>query len=195
MNSDAESRSSDLDRLTRRERQILIFLSDGATSAQIGHAMGISAKTVDKHITSARKTLGVRNRTELVTLTLREGLDSSEPQGRPIAFEVEFGPEGQVLETTIRYTPGDAVRGAPIFQNLLDVPASSWADDLITNFEVMSRGFSLARDRDEWIPVEGVSVRLPGAREPYFWSGAIQRLGNSRFLLRIATPYPGEDRV
>ena len=192
MTSGADSRDSESSRLTDRERQVLIFLSDGATSAQIGHGMGISATTVDKHIAAARKAFGARNRTELVTLALREGLGSSEPQGRPIAIEVEFGPGGDVLETTIRYVPGEAVRVAPVFQGLLDVPFSSWSHDF-ANFDALSRGLSLARDTDEWVPLEGESVELPGAQEPYVWSGAIQRLGNSRFLLRIATPYPGED--
>ena len=181
--------------LTNRERQVLIFLSDGATSAQIGHAMGISATTVDKYIAAIRRALGTRNRTELVTLALREGMGSSEPQGRPIALEVEFGPRGEVLETTVRYVPGDAARAAPIFLNVLDIPFSSWADALMTETEGLSRGLSLARDTDEWVAVDGASVMLPGSEEPYVWSGAVQRLGSSHFVLRIATPYPGEDQL
>lgn len=193
--SGMDSGSSEARGLTDRERQVLIFLSDGATSAQIGHAMGISATTVDKHIAAARKALGARNRTELVTLALREGLGSSEPQGRPIAFEVEFGPGGEVLETTVRYVPGDAVRVAPVFLNVLDLPFSSWADELMLDFGGLARGLLPARDTDEWVPVDGASVSLPGSQEPYVWSGAIQRLGNSHFLLRIATPYPGEQQL
>lgn len=192
--SGMHSGSSEPRGLTDRERQVLIFLSDGATSAQIGHAMGISATTVDKHVAAARKAFGTRNRTELVTMAIREGMDSSEPQGRPIAIEVEFGPGGEEIETTIRYVPGNAVRAAPVFQSLLDIPFASWPEGLITGSEILSKALFLARDTDEWVPVDGVSVKLPGSREPYVWSGAVQRLGNSRFMLRIATPYPGQDR-
>lgn len=194
MTSGADSRDSEPRGLTRRERQVLIFLSDGATSAQIGHAMGISATTVDKHIASARRAFGVRNRTELVTLAIREGLGSSEPQGRPVAFEVEFDPGGEDVETTIRYLPGDALRAMPSFRELADVPFSSWPDDRGMVSEGLVRSLFLARDTDEWVPVDGVSMTLPGTKEPYVWSGAVQRLDDSRFVLRIATPYPDQSR-
>ena len=50
--------------LTRREREILILLMDGRTTAQISNELFVSEGTVKSHLTSIYRKLGVTNRTE-----------------------------------------------------------------------------------------------------------------------------------
>ncbi|PVH28878.1 hypothetical protein DDE20_11030 [Pararhodobacter oceanensis] len=45
--------------LTLRQREVLEWVAEGKTSADIATIMGISAPTVDKHLRLARDTLGV----------------------------------------------------------------------------------------------------------------------------------------
>lgn len=50
--------------LSKREREVLILLSTGATNREIADAMQVSAETVKKHAAALYRKLGVRNRTE-----------------------------------------------------------------------------------------------------------------------------------
>ena len=45
--------------LTRRQREVLEWVAEGKTAADIATIMGLSAPTVDKHLRLARETLGV----------------------------------------------------------------------------------------------------------------------------------------
>ena len=45
--------------LTSRQREVLEWVAEGKTAADIATIMGISAPTVDKHLRLARETLGV----------------------------------------------------------------------------------------------------------------------------------------
>jgi DNA-binding NarL/FixJ family response regulator len=54
------------EQLTPRERDVLAFLVQGATYLQIGHALGMSARTAEKHAKSMFPKLGVRGKRELV---------------------------------------------------------------------------------------------------------------------------------
>ncbi len=63
-----------LSKLTRRERQVLGLLADGATSKHIAETLGISPRTVGAHRSSVMKKLRIRSLAGLVRLAVREGL-------------------------------------------------------------------------------------------------------------------------
>ena len=50
--------------LTRREREILGFVSDGMTNARIGRELWVTEQTVKFHLSNVYRKLGVSNRTE-----------------------------------------------------------------------------------------------------------------------------------
>lgn len=52
------------DRLSPRERQVLPLVALGWTNTRIGHHLGITERTVRKHLDSARTKIGSRSRTE-----------------------------------------------------------------------------------------------------------------------------------
>ncbi|MDR6866094.1 DNA-binding CsgD family transcriptional regulator [Microbacterium resistens] len=58
-------------RLSARQRQILELLLDGRKNREVGALLGISPRTVEVHISGLLRKLGVRNRVELVSRTLR----------------------------------------------------------------------------------------------------------------------------
>jgi DNA-binding CsgD family transcriptional regulator len=57
--------SSDLLRLSDRERQVAGLVADGATNVEVATSLAISPKTVERHVTNILAKAGVRNRTEL----------------------------------------------------------------------------------------------------------------------------------
>ncbi len=66
----AECRDSSDDaasRLTARERQVRNLLAEGLADKQIATRLGISVKTVEKHVGAMLRKTGARNRTMLVT--------------------------------------------------------------------------------------------------------------------------------
>ena len=65
--------SADIEPLTDRERQVLSQVVAGRTNKEIGEALGISVKTVDRHRTSVMGKTGSRNAAELIAYALREG--------------------------------------------------------------------------------------------------------------------------
>jgi DNA-binding NarL/FixJ family response regulator len=60
--------------LTGREIQVLRLVVDGNTNQDIGAALGISEKTVEKHLESVFSKLGVTSRVEAAVRAVREGL-------------------------------------------------------------------------------------------------------------------------
>lgn len=54
--------------LSRRELEISRQVADGASNREIGEALVISPKTVERHVTNILAKLGLRNRTELASL-------------------------------------------------------------------------------------------------------------------------------
>ena len=66
--------AGEIEPLTDRERQVLSQVVRGRTNREIGEALGISAKTVDRHRTSVMGKTGSRNAAELIAHALREGL-------------------------------------------------------------------------------------------------------------------------
>jgi DNA-binding CsgD family transcriptional regulator len=59
--------------LTPREREVLTLITEGTTSKEGGHALGISSRTFEVHRAHIMAKLGARNSAELVRLALSEG--------------------------------------------------------------------------------------------------------------------------
>ncbi|MDE1173199.1 MAG: response regulator transcription factor [Parvibaculaceae bacterium] len=59
------------ERLTPRQREVLIQLGKGQSNQEIAKALGISVATVKLHVNAILQTLGVRNRTEAAIMALR----------------------------------------------------------------------------------------------------------------------------
>jgi two-component system response regulator NreC len=62
------------ERLTDREREILILVAEGYTNQQIAEMLHVSPKTVDGHRTSLMSKLDLHDRTEVVKYALRKQL-------------------------------------------------------------------------------------------------------------------------
>lgn len=60
--------------LTPREREIVVLIAEGNTSAQIATRLGISRRTVDTHRTNINRKLGVRSVASLTQMAIRHGL-------------------------------------------------------------------------------------------------------------------------
>jgi DNA-binding CsgD family transcriptional regulator len=58
-----EERSRRLPKLTPREREVLLWLTQGKSNAEIGLILGITTATVGKHLERIYPKLGVENRT------------------------------------------------------------------------------------------------------------------------------------
>jgi DNA-binding CsgD family transcriptional regulator len=58
--------------LTAREREVLRFVTEGASNPEIASATFLSRKTVERHISNISRKVGVRNRTELAAAVGRE---------------------------------------------------------------------------------------------------------------------------
>jgi DNA-binding NarL/FixJ family response regulator len=61
--------------LTGRELEVVQQLMAGKTNQEIGYSLGISAKTVEKHIQTICQKLGVSSRTEAAVWAAREELN------------------------------------------------------------------------------------------------------------------------
>jgi two-component system response regulator NreC len=62
------------ERLTDREREILILVAEGYTNQQIAEMLHVSPKTVDGHRTNLMSKLDLHDRTEVVKYALRKQL-------------------------------------------------------------------------------------------------------------------------
>ena len=74
-----------IETLSAREREILGFLADGATSKEIAVVLGLAAKTVENHRARILDKLGVTNSAAAVRTALAHGLLRPGPQGTPPA--------------------------------------------------------------------------------------------------------------
>ena len=69
----ASSRSEGLGMLTIREREIAWLVTEGMTNGQIARRLGVTAKTVEKHLGSTMSKLGVRSRAAVAGLVGQAG--------------------------------------------------------------------------------------------------------------------------
>ncbi len=60
--------------LTARQREVMVLLSRGMSSAEIGAALHRSRDTVENHIAAISRVLGVRGRTRIAVLGVRLGM-------------------------------------------------------------------------------------------------------------------------
>jgi DNA-binding CsgD family transcriptional regulator len=58
--------------LTSREKDVLAYLANGLTVAQIGEVLGISATTVLTHLKHAKRKFGTRTMTHTVVEAIRQ---------------------------------------------------------------------------------------------------------------------------
>jgi two-component system response regulator NreC len=71
---DAQMGTSDYELLSRREREVLRFVSLGYTNRQIADQLFLSVKTVETYRSRVMDKLGLRSRAALVRYALRQGL-------------------------------------------------------------------------------------------------------------------------
>ena len=62
------------DPLTAREQEVLALIAEGMTNREIGNALVISPKTVDRHRENIMTKLNLHNRVELVRYAIEKGL-------------------------------------------------------------------------------------------------------------------------
>ena len=60
--------------LSKRQREVLVGVSNGHTSEQIAADLGISVSAVKQHITAVCEKLGASSRAEAVTIALKRNL-------------------------------------------------------------------------------------------------------------------------
>ncbi|WP_243438531.1 response regulator [Fundidesulfovibrio soli] len=67
-----------LERLSKRERQVLKLAAKGMTNKDVADAIFVSVKTVEKHKTNLKKKLGLRSSLELAAFCVENGLTDDE---------------------------------------------------------------------------------------------------------------------
>jgi DNA-binding NarL/FixJ family response regulator len=74
LTSSTERKSTDLQLLSCREREVLQLVADGKTLNKIAEKLHISAKTVETHRQQVMNKLNIKNVAELTKYAVREGL-------------------------------------------------------------------------------------------------------------------------
>lgn len=67
-------RPDPLEHLSPREKEILPLVARGMDNREIGKTLFISEKTAKNYVTSIRKKLGLKNRTQIALYALKEGV-------------------------------------------------------------------------------------------------------------------------
>lgn len=70
----AEAADDPLDRLTRREKEVLQLVAEGKSNKEVAALLGISPNTVAVHRANLMETLGVRGTAELVLFAVKRGM-------------------------------------------------------------------------------------------------------------------------
>jgi DNA-binding NarL/FixJ family response regulator len=73
--SDPTPDDSELDQLTPRELDVLRLIARGYLYKEVAHQLGISAKTVEAHVTAVLRKLQLTNRHALSRWAMEQGLD------------------------------------------------------------------------------------------------------------------------
>jgi DNA-binding NarL/FixJ family response regulator len=68
-----EDRSADFAALSTRQREVMGYVAEGLSNAEIGERLFLSESTIKQHLRAAYKLLGVSNRTEAANLFRRGG--------------------------------------------------------------------------------------------------------------------------
>ncbi len=63
-----------MDRLTRREREVLLLVAQGDTNNEIARKLGISVRTVERHRLNMMRKTEFRNEADVVQFAMRKGL-------------------------------------------------------------------------------------------------------------------------
>jgi DNA-binding CsgD family transcriptional regulator len=71
-----------IDQLTERERQIFLMVVDGLTNSAIADRLQISRRTVETHIRTVLRKMGVTRRSELISTYLREQNEQPSHRGK-----------------------------------------------------------------------------------------------------------------
>ncbi len=71
---DAAEGEADHSALSQREKEVLLLVARGMTSAQIGEKLYLSPRTIDTYRTRLMRKLALNNRSELVDYVMRHGL-------------------------------------------------------------------------------------------------------------------------
>lgn len=72
--SDARAKTSNINILTRRQKEVIQLLAQGKTNKQISRELGLSEGTVRSHLNAIYKTLDVSNRTQAGRIAAELGL-------------------------------------------------------------------------------------------------------------------------
>lgn len=75
------SAAAPTERLSGREREVLILVAEGSANKQIARRLGISEKTVKGHLTNIFQALGVGDRTQAALWAERHGLLRGDDRG------------------------------------------------------------------------------------------------------------------
>jgi DNA-binding NarL/FixJ family response regulator len=77
---DAAKPSADpMERVTNREREVLIKIAGGLSSKMIARELGLSVKTIEKHRANLMRKLELRNAAEVTMFAVRHGLLPRDP--------------------------------------------------------------------------------------------------------------------
>jgi DNA-binding NarL/FixJ family response regulator len=80
---DREARNGSATSLTGRELEILRFIASGHTNTEIGKALYLAPKTIERHVATIISKLGARNRAHAAGLAIAEGLVLFSPDDDP----------------------------------------------------------------------------------------------------------------
>jgi two-component system response regulator NreC len=70
----APAEKANLDGLTDREREVLVYLAEGTSNDEIAVSLVISPKTVERHRENIMRKLNLHSRAELVRYAIRRGI-------------------------------------------------------------------------------------------------------------------------
>lgn len=70
--------------LTTRQRQVLSLVAEGLTDTAVGHQLGCSPRTVDKHLEHIYRRLGVPSRSSATAVWVRQQHQVAHPDHRTV---------------------------------------------------------------------------------------------------------------